>query len=101
MGYYLVKWLGEPYTLQEDTLDGMSGMIGAETMVVDAIYFNRVERAPHWYTQSGKTMVAEVRNVLQTGLHLQPIQHDKQAADGVSKVGGHAEEGGQGDVSGS
>jgi hypothetical protein len=26
MGYYLVKWLSEPYTLQVDTA-GMSGMI--------------------------------------------------------------------------
>jgi hypothetical protein len=73
MGYYLVKWLSEPYALQDDTLDGMSGMIGVGTMVVNAIYFNRVKRAPHWYTQSGKTTVAEVRYVLQTGLHLQPI----------------------------
>ncbi len=73
MGYYLVKWLSEPYALQEDMLDGMSGTIGAEMMVVNIIYFNRVERAPHWYTQSGKTTVAEVRYVLQTGLHLQPI----------------------------
>jgi hypothetical protein len=73
MGYYLVKWLSKPYALQEDMLDGMSGTIGAEMMVVNAIYFNRVERAPHWYTQSGKTTVAEVRYVLQTGLHLQPI----------------------------
>jgi hypothetical protein len=73
MGYYLVKWLSKPYALQEDTLDGMSGTIGVGTMVVDAIYFNRVERAPHWYTQSGETTVAEERYVLQTGLHLQPI----------------------------
>ena len=72
MGYYLVKWLSEPYTLQEDT-DGMSGRIGVGTMVVDAIYFNQVGRAPHWYTQSGETTVAEVRYVLQTGLQLQPI----------------------------
>ncbi len=54
-------------------LDGMSGTIGAGMMVVNAIYFNRVEHAPHWYMQSGKTTVAEVRYVLQTGLHLQPI----------------------------
>ena len=71
--YYLVKWLSEPYALQEDMLDGMSRMIGAGTMVVNAIYFNRVQHAPHWYTQSGKTTVTEVRHVLQTGLHLQPI----------------------------
>ncbi len=28
MGYYLIKWLSEPHTLQEDT-EGMSGMIPA------------------------------------------------------------------------
>ena len=47
--------------------------IRTECLVVDAIYFNRVGRAPHWYTQSGKTTVAEVRYVLRTGLQLQPI----------------------------
>ncbi len=72
MGYYVLKWLSKPYTLQKDT-DGMSGMIGAGTMVVDALYFNRVERAPHWYMQSKEMMVAEVRYVLLTGLHLLPI----------------------------
>jgi hypothetical protein len=46
MGYYLVKWLSKPYTLQEDT-DGMSGMIPTGSMVVDGLYFNRVQRAPH------------------------------------------------------
>ncbi len=49
MGYYVIKWLSKPYMLQEDT-DGMSGTIGAGTMVVKALYFNRVEQAPHWYT---------------------------------------------------
>jgi hypothetical protein len=72
MGYYVIKWLSEPYMLQEDT-DGMSRTIGAGTMVVDTLYFNRVERAPHWYTQSKETTVAEVRYVLLTGLHLLPI----------------------------
>jgi len=67
MGYYLVKWLSEPYTMQEDTTDGMSGTIGAGKMVVDALYFNRVERAPFWYTQSGVTTIAEVVHVLRTG----------------------------------
>ncbi len=72
MGYYLVKWLSEPYTLQEDT-EGMSGMISIGSMVVDGLYFNRVQRAPLWYTPSGNTMVVEVKYVLQTGLQLQPI----------------------------
>jgi hypothetical protein len=38
MGYYLVKWLSEPYyTLQADT-EGMAGMISAGTMVVEGVY---------------------------------------------------------------
>ncbi len=72
MGYYLVKWLSKPYTLQEDT-EGMSGMIPIGSMVVDGLYFNRVQRAPLWYTPSGDTTVVEVKYVLQTGLQLQPI----------------------------
>jgi hypothetical protein len=51
----------------------MSVTIGAGTMVVDVLYFNRVERAPHWYTQSKEMMVAEVRYVLLTDFHLLPI----------------------------
>jgi hypothetical protein len=72
MGYYLVKWLSEPYTLQEET-EGMSGMIGAGVMVIDALYYNRVGRAPFWCTQSKTTTVVEAKHVLQTGLTLQPI----------------------------
>ncbi len=59
MGYYVVKWLSNPYTLQEET-KGMSGMIGVGMMVVDVLYFNQVERARHWYTQSNMTTVVEV-----------------------------------------
>jgi hypothetical protein len=72
MVYYVVKWLSDPYRLQEVT-NGMSGMIGVGMMVVDMLYFNRVECAPHWYMQSKETMVVEVRYVLLTGLHLLPI----------------------------
>jgi hypothetical protein len=42
MGYYLIKWLSEPYTLQEDT-EGMSGIIPVGSIVVDGLYFNRVQ----------------------------------------------------------
>ena len=41
MGYYLVKWLSEPYTLQVDT-EGMAGLTGTGKMVADVLYFNRV-----------------------------------------------------------
>ncbi len=72
MGYYVVKWLSEPYTLQEET-EGMSGMIRVGKMVADMIYFNQVQRARHWYTQSNMTTVVEERYVLLTGFQLQPI----------------------------
>ena len=72
MGYNVVKWLSEPYTLQEET-EGMSGMIGMGTMVANLLYFNQVERARHWHTQSNMTTVVEVRYVLLTGFQLQPI----------------------------
>jgi hypothetical protein len=47
MGYYVVEWLSEPYSLQMET-DGMAGVIGTGKMVVDAIYYNRVPIAPYW-----------------------------------------------------
>ena len=72
MGYYVSKWLSEPYTLQEET-EGMSGMIGVGRMVVDMLYFNQVERTRHWYTQSNMTRVVKVQYVLLTGFELQPI----------------------------
>jgi hypothetical protein len=72
MGYYLVKWLSEPYTLQEET-ERMAGLIGTGKMVADAVYFNRVQCAPYWYTLSGEHTIVEVRHVLRTGLHLHPI----------------------------
>ena len=64
LGYYVVIWLSEPYTLQEDK-EGMAGVIKDGTLVVDAEYFNRVARAPHWYTPSpGNRTVVEVAHVL-------------------------------------
>ena len=37
------------------------------------LYFNQVERARHWYTQSNMMTVVEVQYVLLTGFQLQPI----------------------------
>ncbi len=49
MGYYVVKRLSKPYTLQDDT-DSMLGVINAGVMVADALYFSRVKRKHYWYT---------------------------------------------------
>ena len=48
-------------------------MIGAGVMVADAIFYNKVTHAPFWYTQSGETMVVEVRYVLLTGLEMEEV----------------------------
>jgi hypothetical protein len=48
MGYYIVKWLSEPFTLQVD-IGGMYGMNSAGTMVANALYSNQVQHAPLWY----------------------------------------------------
>ena len=71
-GNYLVKWISKPYTLQADK-EGMSGIISAGKMVVDAVCFNRVHRAPLWYTPSAMVMIMEVKHILKTGLQVQPI----------------------------
>ncbi len=85
MGYYLVKWLSKPYTLQEDT-EGMSGMIPVRSMVVDGLYFNRVQQAPLWYTPSGDTTVVKIKYVLQTGLQLQPISTTNALPNACARV---------------
>jgi hypothetical protein len=72
MVYYFVKWTSKPYALQEET-EGVSGVIAAGAMVVKAVYFNMVECAPYWYTQSELMTVAEVRHVLWSGLQLEEI----------------------------
>jgi hypothetical protein len=63
MRYYLVKWLTEQYTLQAET-EGMAGMIGAGTLVVKGVYFNRVRGALYWYTLSEVRAVFKMRHVL-------------------------------------
>ncbi len=85
MGYYLVKWLSKRYTLQKDT-EGISGMIPVGSMVVDGLYFNRVQQAPLWYTPSGDTTVVEVKYVLQTGLQLQPISTTNALPNACTRV---------------
>ena len=72
MGYYLMRWLSKPYTLQEDS-EVMSGVIDAGAMVSDRLYYNRVQHVPYWYTPSETTTVVQVRHFLQTGLELQSI----------------------------
>ena len=76
LGYYLVKWLSEPYTLQEDTEGMVKGvMLKAGTLVVDAEWLNPVGGASLWYTPAPDLPMVpiEVAHVLLTGLQLLPL----------------------------
>lgn len=75
MGYLVVELLSEPHSFQEDT-EWIAGMIGAGIMAAGAIFYNMVEGTPYWYTRSGKTMVIEVRYVLQTVFEMDEISSE-------------------------
>jgi hypothetical protein len=46
--------------------------------LADAIFYNRVERAPYWYTLSSVITVIEVGYVLQTGFQMDDISPENQ-----------------------
>ena len=53
-GYYLVKWITKPYTVQEDTI--MKGIEPQQTtfageIICDALFWNPVPGEVDWYTQ--------------------------------------------------
>jgi hypothetical protein len=53
--------------------EGILGLVTAGAMVVDGLYFKRVQGAPYWYTQLEETSIIKVRHVLQSGLQLEDI----------------------------
>ena len=58
--------------MQVDT-DGMAGVIGDGTMVVDAMNYNRVQRAPFWYMKSEEKTEFEAWHVLKSGLDVEEV----------------------------
>jgi hypothetical protein len=88
MGYYIMQWKSEPYALQADA-EGMSGIVTAGAMVVDGLFFNRVQRAPYWYTQSEEMSIIEVRHVLRSGLQLKEISETNKLPSGKISMQEH------------
>ena len=85
MGYYLVKWPSEPYMLQADT-EGMAGMISMGIMVAEGVYYNRVKRAPYWYTPLEVRAVFKMRHVLWTGLQLLDICRENMLPNACNRM---------------
>ena len=78
-GYYLVKWITEPYTIQEDIL--MKGVKPPQTafageIICDALFWNPVPGAVDWYTSMTKKegmVMIRLKQVLVTGLTMMEI----------------------------
>jgi hypothetical protein len=72
-GYYLVKWLGAPYPLEESCLLTEYEppiFVPEGELVCDAAYFNKVPRAPQWYTLSSNTTKVRLCQVLVADVNL-------------------------------
>ena len=48
-GFYLVRWTGEPYTLQERTVVHGVGELDAGYLVCEGYYYDRIAQATRWY----------------------------------------------------
>ena len=78
-GYYLVRWVSAPYTLQDDLELAMympAIKIKAGELVVDAEFYNKVAGARLWYTptqgEDAKTTV-RVQQVLTQRMHTHTV----------------------------
>ena len=72
-GYCLVKWIGEPYNLEEEyTLVDYDPpiQIPIGELVVDAIFFEKVGRAPNWYTPVDNLTVVQVQHVMASDIKM-------------------------------
>jgi hypothetical protein len=89
-GYYIVKWLGCAYTLQEDELEIDSSTVEEGTLVAKCEYLNPVPRGPGWYTPSPSNEThVRVAHVLHTGMALLHLRGE-QAPDLLRRAAGNA-----------
>ena len=81
-GYYLVKWITEPYTVQEGIL--MKGVEPEQTafageIICDALFWNPVPGAVDWYTpmrKRGRIVMIRRKQVLVTGVMMMKISEE-------------------------
>jgi hypothetical protein len=90
-GYYLIKWSGKPYTLQDDvelTQYTPAIHIKAGEHVIDGEFMNKVPGAQLWYTpmegEARKTVV-RVKQVVAADLKLAPISDEDKLPSGMPK----------------
>ena len=76
-GYYIVEWLGVPWTDQE-----------TRDLLCQAIYWNSVPRAPGWYTRSNPEHIEThlLNHVISADLELNPISDSNKLPNGCAKA---------------
>ena len=78
-GYYLVKWITEPYTVHENTV--MKGVEPQHTtfsreIICDAMFWNPVPNVTDWYTPISKEeglVMIRLKDMLITGVTMKKI----------------------------
>ena len=80
-GYYLVKWLGTPYTLQENCVNNNFVppiVMKAEQIIFKAEYFNPIPmgRVKNCYTPSDIEVLVFIVEVLGTGITMVPFSNE-------------------------
>ena len=76
-GYYLVKWTGEPYTLQEQFQNENEEIFQCGEVVCDAEYLNSFAGKKQWFTpyrntDNGRTLI-RLTTVIATDINICPI----------------------------
>ena len=90
-GYYLVKWITDPYIVQEDTI-----MLGVEPqqsafageIICDAVFWNQVPNAIDWYPPMCKReglIMIRLKQVLITGVTMKMISDNNMLPNKCNK----------------
>ena len=82
-GYYLVKWCGNPYTLQENLVNTTfsdNQVIEQGEMVCDAVYYNPVpyDNMKTWYELSNDKALIPLQQVLRTGIIMESLSDENK-----------------------
>jgi hypothetical protein len=87
-GYYLIRWVGEPYALDEPTkVEGCPQPMPKGTMVCNGKYLTRLTRSPHWFYQDddAETHIFRLQYIVApdiTTLTWEPESQDKPSSVG-------------------
>ena len=90
-GYYLVKWCGNLYTLQESLVNTSflgNNTIESGAMVCDAVYLNPLpyeNLKKNWYEVTTHKALIPLQQVLRTGIKMNSLSDDNKTSSSGKK----------------